>query len=119
MGEGEVETNHTNGCEANGGPDSGDDRKKSAADLIIAPIQVIIPPGYTDDESEDEVEREQREKRKKKKKKTKKTVDKTMILTRTFAEAIRLINETKVRLQALISLWLFRVFMLLIKNLRL
>ena len=60
--------------------------------LIIAPIEVIIPGVYSDDESE----KEEDIKKKKKKKGKKNKVDKTMVLTKTFGQALRLINEQKV-----------------------
>merc|ERR1712223_131224 len=58
--------------------------------LIIAPIEVIIPGVYSDDESEKEDDI-------KKKKRKKNKVDKTMVLTKTFGQALRLINEQKIR----------------------
>lgn len=75
--------------------------------IIIAPIKVIIPGVMSDDDSEEE-ERPVVKKKKKKKKKAaaaldqaeEKKLDKTMMLTKTFGQAIRLINEQKVRFMA-------------------
>ena len=77
-------TSPTNGCEG------------EAEGLIIAPIEVIIPGVFSDDEEEEAP------KKKKKKKGKKNKVDKTMVLTKTFGQALRLINEQKVSLQLLI-----------------
>ena len=65
--------------------------------LIIAPIQVIIPADLSDDDSEEEKEEKPREKKMKKKKQKQSKVDKTMVLTKTFGQALRLINEQKQR----------------------
>merc|ERR1712062_223894 len=54
--------------------------------LIIAPIEVIIPGCAF---SEDESDKEEATKKKK--------VDKTMVLTKTFGQALRLINEQKIK----------------------
>merc|ERR1711874_920296 len=70
-------TSPTNGCESEG--------------LIIAPIEVIIPGVFSDDEEEETP------KKKKKKKRKKNKVDKTMVLTKTFGQALRLINEQKIK----------------------
>jgi len=71
--------------------------------LIIAPIQVIIPFDRSSDEESDREEEQQRQVRKKKKSKSKQNkepkpakADKTAMLTKTFGQAIRLINESKV-----------------------
>merc|ERR1711928_114828 len=62
--------------------------------LIIAPIEVIIPGCAF---SEDESDKEETTKKKKKKKVKKNKVDKTMVLTKTFGQALRLINEQKIK----------------------
>ena len=70
-------------------------------DLIIAPIQILIR-GMDEEEEEDDEEEEEEEddeqemKKRKKKRGGKSKADKTMILTKTFGQAIRLINEQKV-----------------------
>ena len=65
--------------------------------LIIAPIQVVMK---FDDDSDEESDQEQVERRVRKKKTKSKTkepkADKTAMLTKTFGQAIRLINEAKV-----------------------
>merc|ERR1719361_2741780 len=63
--------------------------------IIIAPIEVVIPHVLSDDDSDEEPD--QTQKKKKKKKRGAKKADKTMILTKTFGQAIRLINEQKER----------------------
>lgn len=75
--------------------------------LIVAPIKVIIPGVMSDDDSDEEERRVVKKKKKKKKKaaaeidqltaEEEKKMDKTMMLTKTFGQAIRLINEQKVR----------------------
>ena len=72
--------------------------------LIIAPIQVIIPFDGSSDEDSDREEEQKRQVRQKKKKTSKSKqkqnnepkADKTAMLTKTFGQAIRLINESKV-----------------------
>ena len=73
--------------------------------LIIAPIQVIIPFDGSSDEDSDREEEQKRQVRQKKKKTSSKSkqkqnnepkADKTAMLTKTFGQAIRLINESKV-----------------------
>lgn len=98
MGEGE--TDNVDRSAAVGSPTSvmsSDDDKKEK-DIIIAPIQVIIRDLSDDEEDEDEEdEEEERQKRLKKKKGPKSNKkDKTMLLMRSFGQAIKLINEQKV-----------------------
>jgi len=92
MGEGE--TTMTPATSENGGATSPE------KDLIIAPIEVIIPADLSDAEDESDSEAEAEESRKKvkktkKKKDGKKKMDKTLILTKTMGQALRLINEQK------------------------
>ena len=68
--------------------------------IIMAPIQVIVPTfDHSDDEDAEQTTK--KKKRKVKKKKAKEVVDekanKTLMLTKTFGQAMRLINEQKVR----------------------
>ena len=88
MGEGETEN-----------PEQGGTTSPSSQEgnIIIAPIEVIIATGLTDEESDEDHDEDDSQRKKKKKKKGKKNIDKTMILTKTFGQAIRLINEQKVR----------------------
>ncbi len=92
MGEGDAEgEQQVNGVES---PTS------EGEDILIAPIQVIINQSvysseYESDEDE-ELEKKKKRTKKSKKKGGKTQPDKTMILTKTFAQAIRLINEQKV-----------------------
>merc|ERR1712045_137966 len=73
--------------------------------LIIAPIQVIIPFDGSSDEDSDREEEQKRQVRQKKKKTSKSKqkqnnepkADKTAMLTKAFGQAIRLINESKIR----------------------
>ena len=73
--------------------------------LIIAPIQVIMNFSDESDESEHEEEQPQVRKKKKTKGQQKKEpkADKTAMLTKTFGQAIRLINEAKVLLASYLT----------------
>ena len=65
--------------------------------LIIAPIQVVMKfDDDSDEESDQEEERRVRKKKTKSKTKKEPKADKTAMLTKTFGQAIRLINEAKV-----------------------
>ena len=79
----------------NGGTSPTNNSDGDGEGLIIAPIEVIIPGCAF---SEDESDKEEATKKKKKKKVKKNKVDKTMVLTKTFGQALRLINEQKVHL---------------------
>ena len=67
--------------------------KEQKEGAILAPIEIIIP--VIDDEEEEEEEEEEEKPKKKKKKKVKKA-DKIRLLTMSFGEAMRLINDEEV-----------------------
>ena len=67
-----------------------DDKKE----IIIAPIQVIIKDLSEDEEEEEEEDDEDFDSNQKRKGQG---LDKTMLLTKTFGQAIKLIREQKVR----------------------
>lgn len=72
--------------------------------LIIAPIQVLIPADFSDEDSEEEEKVQKKQKKKKKRSSVvsnsaepkPQKLDKTMLLTKTFGQALRMINEQKV-----------------------
>ena len=91
-----------------GQEDSNDHREQGAMSpsngfdgdaLIVAPIEIIIPTMLSENESDEEEKVVKRKKNKKKKvvdAPVDKRFDKTMMLTKTFGQAMRLINEQKV-----------------------
>ena len=92
MGEGETAALTKNG-NGSTSPDCDNDN------LIVAPIQVIIPVDLSDAEDDSDVEeiKPKKKKQKKKKKEEKKKVDPSEVIVRTFGQALRLINEQKVK----------------------
>ena len=95
MGEGETAALTQNG-NGSTSPENGCDNDG----LIVAPIQVIIPVDLSDAEDDSDVEEVKPKKKmqKKKKKAEKKKVDPSEVIVRTFGQALRLINEQKVRI---------------------
>ena len=95
MGEGETAALTQNG-NGSASPENGCDNDG----LIVAPIQVIIPVDLSDAEDDSDVEEVKPKKKmqKKKKKAEKKKVDPSEVIVRTFGQALRLINEQKVRI---------------------
>ena len=94
MGEGETAALTQNG-NGSTSPENGCDNDG----LIVAPIQVIIPVDLSDAEDDSDVEEVKPKKKmqKKKKKAEKKKVDPSEVIVRTFGQALRLINEQKVK----------------------
>ena len=95
MGEGDDDTR----AEEVASPTStlSDDKKE----IIIAPIQVIIKDlseDEYDDEDEEDEDFDSNQKRKG-------GLDKTMLLTKTFGQAIKLIREQKVEISELVAVY--------------
>lgn len=73
--------------------DAEEEKNESEADLICAPIQIIIPVVSEEEEEEEEVVEV---KKKKKKKKGPSRAQKINALKSTLFQALRLVNEAKV-----------------------